>query len=162
MEVSRSAEIGVGVFVAVGLAALFFLAMQVSNLASFRPEAGYRVTARFDNVGSLKPRAPVTVAGVKVGQVESIDFDKTTFEAVVTMLIAERYNTLPSDSNASIYTAGLLGEQYVGIEPGGANDNLKEGSELRLTQSALVLERLIGQFLFSKTQESSPLPPPPL
>ena len=136
--------------------------MQVSNLASFRPEAGYRVTARFDNVGSLKPRAPVTVAGVKVGQVESIDFDKTTFEAVVTMLIAERYNTLPSDSNASIYTAGLLGEQYVGIEPGGANDNLKEGSELRLTQSALVLERLIGQFLFSKTQESSPLPPPPL
>lgn len=150
METSRSAEVTVGLFVAIGLAALFFLVMKVSDLTGISGVDGYQVTAHFENIGSLKVRSPVTMAGVKIGQVQAIDFDKGSFEAKVTMVIDGRYDTLPADSSASILTAGLLGEQYIGIEPGGASDNLADGSTLRLTQSAVVLERLINRFLFSK------------
>jgi len=149
MHISRSIEIVVGFFVMLGFVAMFFLSMEVSNLSGVSGDKGYDITASFENVGSLKVRAPVAMAGVNVGRVTAINFDPETFEAVVTMSIEAKYNQLPSDSNASILTAGLLGEQYVGLEPGGEDEMLKEGSQLELTQSALVLEQIIGQFLFS-------------
>lgn len=154
MDRTRTIEIWVGVFILAGLAALVMLALQVSNLGSYRGEESvYRVTARFDNVGGLKPRSAVSVGGVRVGRVENIEFDNRTFEAVVTMAIATRYDQFPVDTSAQIFTAGLLGEQYVALEPGGDIDVLKEGDELMLTQSALVLEQIIGQFLYSKAGE---------
>ncbi len=153
MMQSRSVEIWVGLFVAAGMAALFMLAMQVSNLSDIGDDVGYDVTARFENIGSLKVRSPVTIAGVRVGRVSDIGFDPMTFEAVVTMHISSDYDMLPADTSANIFTAGLLGEQYVGLEPGGDEEPLEQGSEIMLTQSALVLEQLIGQFLFSKASE---------
>jgi phospholipid/cholesterol/gamma-HCH transport system substrate-binding protein len=153
MMQSRSVEIWVGLFIAAGMAALFMLAMQVSNLTVVNTDEGYDVTARFENISGLKVRAPVTMAGVRIGRVTEVGFDPRTFEAVVTMHISDRYNELPADSSASIFTAGLLGEQYIGLEPGGDMEVLKEGSEIMLTQSALILEQLIGQFLFSKAAE---------
>ncbi len=153
MMQSRSVEIWVGLFIAAGLAALFMLAMQVSNLSMVSDDVGYDVTARFENIGGLKVRSPVTMAGVRVGRVSSIDFDPQTFEAVVTLHISSQYDGLPADTSANIFTAGLLGEQYVGLEPGGDEEVLQQGSEIMITQSALVLEQLIGQFLFSKAAE---------
>jgi phospholipid/cholesterol/gamma-HCH transport system substrate-binding protein len=150
---SRSVEIWVGLFVAAGMAALFMLAMQVSNLSMVNDDVGYDVSARFENIGGLKVRSPVTMAGVRVGRVSSIDFDPQTFEAVVTLHISSQYDQLPADTSANIFTAGLLGEQYVGLEPGGDMEVLQQDSEIMLTQSALVLEQLIGQFLFSKASE---------
>ena len=152
MHTSRTVEIVVGAFVALGLAALFMLAMKVSNLSSFTDDDGYAVTARFENIGGLKVRSPVSVAGVRVGRVEEIGFDNTTFEAVVKMNISTQYNQLPEDTFASIFTAGLLGEQYIGLEPGGSEKLLKDGSVIRQTQSAIVLEQIIGQFLYSKAE----------
>lgn len=149
----RSIELSVGVFVGIGLAALFMLAMQASNLSSLSSDGFYEVTARFDNIGGLKVRSAVKVSGVKVGQVSSIDYDSETFEAVVTMQIDEQYNQFPRDTIASIFTSGLLGEQYIGFEPGGDEKLLANQSEIRHTQSAMVLEQIIGQFLFSKAQE---------
>jgi len=153
MRISRTIEIWVGFFVAIGFVAMFFLSMQVSNLSSISGEPGYDITASFENVGSLKVRAPVAMAGVDIGRVTAIDFDPKSFEAVVTMSIESKYSELPSDSNASILTAGLLGEQYVGLEPGGEEELLEDGSEIEMTQSALVLEKIIGQFLFSSDAE---------
>jgi len=153
MSRQHSIEIIVGAFVAAGLVALFFLAMKVSNLSTATVEGGYRLTARFANVGSLKPRAPVTMAGVRIGRVEKIRFDKSTYEAVVTLAIDPKVTTIPVDTFANIFTAGLLGEQYVGLEPGGSQDYLKDGGEITQTQSALVLEQMIGQFLFSKAEK---------
>ena len=152
MHNSKTVEIIVGLFVAFGLAALFMLAMKVSNLSTFSDEGGFDVTARFENIGGLKVRSPVTVAGVRVGRVADISFDNNTYEAVVTMSITSDYSTLPTDSSASIFTAGLLGEQYVALEPGGEEKYLKQGSEVRLTQSAIVLEQVIGQFLYSQAE----------
>lgn len=152
MHTTKTVEVVVGAFVALGLAALFMLAMKVSNLSSFSDEEGYSVTARFENIGGLKVRSPVTVAGVRVGRVENIGFDNETFEAVVTVNISSSYNKLPEDTFASIFTAGLLGEQYIGLEPGGSEKVLKEGSEIRQTQSAIVLEQIIGQFLYSQAE----------
>lgn len=146
---ARHIEIAVGAFVAAGMAALFLLAMQVSNLSVVGGDEGYQVSARFDNISGLKVRAPVTVAGVRVGRVTGVEFDPNTYQALVTMRIHPRYNQLPLDTSASIFTSGLIGEQYVSLEPGGDMEYLTEGSELILTQSALVLEQLIGQFLFS-------------
>jgi phospholipid/cholesterol/gamma-HCH transport system substrate-binding protein len=146
-------EIWVGVFVAAGIAALFMLAMRVSNLSAAIETGGYSVTAHFDNIAGLKERSPVTMAGVTVGRVTAIGFDPAAFRAVVTLRISGRYDNLPADTSASILTSGLLGEKYVGLEPGGSDEVLKEGSEIELTQSSLVLENLIGQFLFSKAQE---------
>lgn len=150
---SRTVEIWVGLFIAAGMAALFMLAMQVSNLTVVSNDEGYVVTARFENISGLKVRAPVTMAGVRVGRVTDVGFDPQTFEAIVSMRIDREFNQLPADTSASIFTAGLLGEQYVGLEAGGEMEYLENGSEIVLTQSALILEQLIGQFLFSKASE---------
>ena len=149
----RSIELSVGIFVGIGLAALFMLAMQASNLSSFTSDGSYQVTARFDNIGGLKVKSAVKVSGVKVGQVAEIDYDSETFEAVVKMNIDDSYDKFPRDTIASIFTSGLLGEQYIGLEPGGDDKLLENQSEIRHTQSAMVLEQLIGQFLFSKSNE---------
>ncbi len=151
---SRMVELGVGAFMAAALLALFFLAMKVSNLGTLDTGDSYKVTARFDNIGSLKVKAPVTIAGVEVGRVTEIAFDQERFQAVVTLAIQSRYDRIPDDSFAKILTAGLLGEQYVGLDPGGSDTYLKEGSEIEITQSALVLEEVIGQFIFGKTREN--------
>ena len=154
MERVKAVEIGVGLFVAAGLAALFMLAMKVSNL-SMAVDEGYELTARFENVGGLKVRSPVSVAGVRVGRVAAIDYDMETFEAVVRLNISAQYDSFPTDTAARIFTAGLLGEQYVALEPGGAEESLAPGDRIQLTQSALVLEQIIGRFLFSKAAEGA-------
>ncbi len=153
MKSSRQLEILVGVFMAIGLVALFFLAMQVSNLGTLHTGDSYRVKARFDNIGSLKVKAPVTMAGVEVGRVARIGFDKERFQAVVDLDIYAEYDEIPEDTYAKILTAGLLGEQYIGLDPGGSEEVLRDGSEIEITQSALVLEEVVGQFIFSKAQE---------
>jgi len=150
MSRERNLEILVGAFMVAGFVALFFLSMQVSNLSLGNTDEGYQLTARFANVGSLKARAPVTMAGVRVGRVEQVGFDKTTYEAVVTLRINAEVDNIPEDTFANIFTAGLLGEQYIGLEPGGSPEMLRDGDEIMQTQSALILEQMIGQFLFSK------------
>lgn len=146
---TRKIEILVGLFMAVGLAALFMLAMKVSNLNIYNNEAGYEITANFENVSGLKVKSAVTMAGVRIGRVSDIRFDAERFEAIVKIRIESKYNTLPKDTTASIYTAGLLGEKYVGLEAGGDEENLKDQDKLKLTQSSLVLEKLISRFVDS-------------
>lgn len=153
MRQSRTIEIWVGLFVAAGLAALFMLAMQVSNLTVVSGDEGYEVKARFENISGLKVRSPVTMAGVRIGRVVDIGFDPQTFEAVVTLRIDSQYDQIPEDTSAAILTSGLLGEKYVGLEPGGSFDVLAQGDTIQLTQSSLVLENLIGQFLFSQAEK---------
>jgi len=148
-------EIAVGFFVACGMAALFVLAMKVSNIASIGGEDGYEITARFDNIGGLKVRSPVRIGGVLIGRVGRISYDEKTYQAVVTLKIDSQYQRLPEDSSASIFTAGLLGEQYVSLEPGGAEAYLKNGDSIKLTQSSLVMEQLIGRLLFQKASEGT-------
>jgi len=150
---TRRIEIVVGLFVALGIAAFFMLAMQVSNLITYESSKGYQVSARFDNIGGLKVRSPVAVGGVRIGKVASIDYDNENYEAVVTLEIEPEYNRFPTDTSAGILTAGLLGEQYVGLEPGAEEEYLKAGDKITVTQSALVLEEIIGQFLYSKADE---------
>lgn len=152
MKQTKTTEMLVGMFVAAGIAALFVLAMQVSNLSSFNEEGNYTVTARFDNIGGLKVRSAVKAAGVLVGRVGSVDFDNDRQVAVVTLHINQRYNHFTDDTSASIYTAGLLGEQYIGLESGGSDEYLVDGSEIDegLTQSAIVLEKLISKFVMDK------------
>ena len=147
---SRNVEIMVGLFVALGLAALLMLAMKVSNLTEFSRGDGYTVTAYFDNIGGLKVRSPVTMAGVRIGRVSDIGFDQERYQASVTITIRPQFSRIPTDTSASIYTAGLLGEQYIALLPGGEEKYLVEGKEIRLTQSAVVLEELIGQFLLKQ------------
>ena len=155
MRNTRVIEIAVGVFIAAGMAALFLLAMQVSNLSNRGSGETYAIIAAFENIGGLKVRSPVTVSGVRVGRVDAIDYDSTSFEAVVTLRIDKTYSSFPEDTSASIFTSGLLGEQYIGLDPGGSQDYLGEGGAITVTQSALVLEEVIGQFLFSKAEEAS-------
>jgi len=149
---SKSTEITVGIFVAVGIAALFVLAMKVSNFTEFNDEEGYQVVAEFENIGGLKVRSPVTMAGVRVGRVSDISLSSETYNAKVTLTLYGKFNTIPTDTAASIYTAGLLGEQYIGLEAGAEDDYLQQDDIIDLTQPALVLEKMIGQFLFSKTE----------
>ena len=149
MKQSKTVEIAVGLFVAAGMAALFVLAMKVSNLSTSTSGESYTIEAAFENIGGLKVRSPVTVSGVRVGRVDNITYDFETFEAVVQLRIGNAYDSFPEDTTASIFTAGLLGEQYVALEPGGSEDNLKPGDRIQLTQSALVLEQMIGQFLYN-------------
>lgn len=144
----------VGLFVAAGIASLFFLALQVSNLSSFSKGNTYEVSARFSNSGGLKVKSAVSAAGVKIGSVKSITFDPKTFESVVKMDIDAQYSTLPDDVTASVYTAGLLGEQYVSIDGGGSDEYLKNGSKIEITNSSLILEKAIGQFLFKSAEEN--------
>ena len=148
---SRAIEILVGIFMLLFLGAMLVLALRVSNLTGIGGGAGYTLTAEFENVGGLKSGAPVSAGGVRVGQVESIEYDSETYSAVVTMGVDAEYARFPEDTTASIYTAGLLGEQYIGLEPGAEDLYLADGDRLELTQSALVLERLIGQVLFSRS-----------
>ena len=145
-------DIWVGFFVVIGFAALLFLALRVGNLSSANFAETYQLTARFDNIGGLKVRGPVKSAGVVVGRVAEIRFDPESYEAQVTMTIDSRYQ-FPKDTFASILTAGLLGEQYVGLDAGGDEKMLKDGDRFGKTQSAVVLEKLIGQFMFNKASE---------
>jgi phospholipid/cholesterol/gamma-HCH transport system substrate-binding protein len=147
MRQSRTVEFGTGLFVLLGLSALLFLTTQTSNLGSYLGGAGYNVVARFNNVGGLSVRAPVTMAGVTIGRVEAISFDDQQFKAVVTLQIETEFDQIPEDSDASILTSGLLGGQYIGLNPGGSLDSLEEGSEIEFTQSAIILEDLVGRFL---------------
>ena len=150
---TRTIEIAVGLFVAAGLAALFMLAMKVSNLANYSGDDGYEIYARFDNIGGLKVRSPVAASGVRVGQVTGIEYDSGGYEARVTMSIDPQYDKFPTDTAASVLTSGLLGEQFIGLQPGAEEEYLMAGSEIELTQSALVLEQIVGQFLYSKAEE---------
>jgi len=145
-------DLWVGVFVALGFAALLFLALKVGNLASFSTDRTYQVNAKFANIGGLKVRGPVKSAGVVVGRVADIRFDNESYEALVTMTLDVNYQ-FPRDTTAKILTSGILGEQYVGLEAGGDGVMLKQGDRVRLTQSAVVLENLISQFLFNKAAE---------
>ncbi len=150
---NRSAiDLWVGVLVAMGLAALLFLALKVGNLASISTSEVYQVQAKFANIGGLKVRAPIKSAGVVVGRVVGVHFDNENYEAVVTLSIDGSFK-FPRDTSAKILTSGLLGEQYVGLEAGGDATMLKTGDRVKLTQSAVVLENLISQFMFSKAQE---------
>lgn len=146
-------DLWVGIFVALGAAALLGLAMKVGNLTSNKIGDTYHVNAAFENIGGLKPNAPVKSAGVVVGRVAEIGFDAKTYEAIVTIKIDKRYE-FPKDTFANIYTAGLLGEQYVGLEAGGDEDVLKSGDKITQTQDAIVLEKMISQFLYSKASET--------
>jgi phospholipid/cholesterol/gamma-HCH transport system substrate-binding protein len=147
MQQTRTVELGTGLFALLGMGALFFLTTQTTGGEDFSADETFRITARFDNVGSLRPRAPVSMSGVTIGRVTRIDFDPAALDAVVTMDIDARYDQIPEDSDASVLTAGLLGSQYVGLQAGGSEFYLEEGSEVLLTQSAIVLESLIGKFL---------------
>ena len=156
----KSIEILVGMFVLLGMLGLLFLALKAANLASFGGNDTYAVTARFDNVGGLKVRAPVRSAGVTVGRVTGIGLDSKTFQGLVTLDIDRAYQ-FPRDSSAKILTSGLLGDQYVGIEPGSDEKNFAPGQLITHTQSAVVLENLIGQFLFNKAADAGAATPSP-
>nr|WP_217346634.1 outer membrane lipid asymmetry maintenance protein MlaD [Noviherbaspirillum sp. L7-7A]MBV0881102.1 outer membrane lipid asymmetry maintenance protein MlaD [Noviherbaspirillum sp. L7-7A] len=148
----KSLDVWVGLFVVLGAAALLFLALKAGNMSSISFAKTYDVTARFDNIGGLKPGAPVKSAGVVVGRVDNIGLNGKTFQAEVRLKMQSGY-AFPKDSSAKILTSGLLGEQYIGLEPGGDTNNLAQGDRITMTQSAIVLENLISQFLFSKAAE---------
>jgi phospholipid/cholesterol/gamma-HCH transport system substrate-binding protein len=147
-------DMWVGLFVIIGMVAILFLALKAANLLNLSFQSEYHVTARFDNVGGLKPHAAVKSAGVVVGRVDSITFDDKSYQALATLSLESRY-AFPKDSSVKILTSGLLGEQYIGIQAGADDKNLVQGDNITATQSAVVLENLIGQFLFSKAAESS-------
>lgn len=138
----------VGLFVAIGIGALFFMAMKISNISGISDNESYTISAAFENSGGLKVKSPVVVGGVRVGRVVAISLDQKKFQSIVKMKIDAQYNQFPEDTTASIFTAGLLGEQYVSLEPGGMDELLVDKSMIEITQSALVLEEIIGQFLF--------------
>ena len=150
MTNQRIVEITVGIFVVLGISALVTLAFKVSNISALAEQDGYYITAKFTNIGGLKVKAPVAMAGVRIGRVAGIEFDQDSFKAVVRMRINPQYSKLPSDSSASILTSGVLGESYIGLDAGADEQFLKDGSELTLTQSAVILENLVGKFLFDK------------
>lgn len=145
MQNTKTQDTLVGLFVASGIVALFFMAMQISNLSSFSKENDYSLTARFESSGGLKIKSAVTVAGVRIGRVANISIDLDTYESIVEMQINSQYK-LPDDTTASIFTAGLLGEQYISLDPGGSEEFLAANDTIDITQSAIVLEELIGQF----------------
>jgi phospholipid/cholesterol/gamma-HCH transport system substrate-binding protein len=147
MRQNRAVEVGTGLFVLLGIGALFFLTTQTTGRNDFSTTDTYVVEARFENVGSLKKRAPVAMSGVTIGRVTNIEFDGASLEAVVTLVIDSRFALIPDDSDASILTAGLLGSQYIGLQAGGSEIYLEDGSEILFTQNAIVLENLIGKFL---------------
>lgn len=155
MKMQRSKnDVWVGLFVLIGAVAILFLALQAANLLNLSFQSTYRVEARFDNIGGLKPKAAIKSSGVVVGRVESITFDDKTFQARVTLAMESRYK-FPKDSSLKILTSGLLGDQYIGIEAGADEKLLAAGDVIASTQSAIVLENLIGQFLYSKSEEGA-------
>lgn len=156
MKQTRAIELGTGLFVLLGFAALFFLVTQISSRAMPWRDAGYELTAKFENIGGLKVGAPVSMGGVTIGRVSAIDYDSTDYRAVATLRVETRYDRIPDDSDAAINTAGLLGGQYIGITPGGSETYFKAGDRIEFTQSAVVLENLISKFLFDKAAEQAP------
>jgi phospholipid/cholesterol/gamma-HCH transport system substrate-binding protein len=148
----KTIETLVGLFVLLGFIAIGYLALKAANLASFSIGNTYAVTAKFDNIGGLKVRAPVRSAGVTVGRVAAIGFDNNSFQGIVTLDIEKKYQ-FPKDTSAKILTAGLLGDQYIGLQPGGDDKNLAQGDTIKMTQSAVVLENLIGQMLYNKAAD---------
>ena len=149
MQQTRSVELGTGLFVVLGFAALFFLATQTTGSETFSGTETYEVQARFQNVGNLKTRAPVSMSGVTIGRVRSVELDPEQLNAVVTFAIDNRYDEIPDDSDASILTAGLLGSQFIGLQAGGSDTYLADGGEIQFTQSAVVIENLISKYLFN-------------
>lgn len=158
MRATRTVEISTGLFVLLGFAALFFLVTQITNRELSVDGNSYEVTAQFENIGSLKPGAAVSMAGVTIGRVQSIGFDQQAYKAVVSMRIASKYNRIPTDSDASIMTSGLLGGQYVGITAGGAEEFLRQGDRIEFVQDAFVLENLINQLFatFARRDDAAP------
>ena len=154
MQQTRSVEVGTGLFVLLGLAALFFLTTQTTGTDNFSSDETFEVSARFENVGSLKSRAPVAMSGVTIGRVTSVEFDPAELNAIVKFEIDQTYDQIPDDSDASILTAGLLGSQYIGLQVGGSEFYLEEGSEIQFTQSAIVIENLISKYLFNNNSDS--------
>jgi phospholipid/cholesterol/gamma-HCH transport system substrate-binding protein len=155
MRANYKVEIASGIFLLLGIAALIWLALRATDYGQEIGDETYLVTARFTNVGDLRDRAPVKIGGVTVGLVHGIELDPATFDAVVHMRIASRFNEIPSDTGASVLTSGVLGDRYIGLEPGGAPDYLADGDELFVTQSALVLEQVIGKYLFNTGKRES-------
>ncbi len=154
MQQTRSIEMGTGLFVLLGMAALFLLTTQTTGSNSLSGSDTFEVTARFDNVGSLKNRAPVRMSGVTIGRVTSVRFDPDTLVAEVKLEIESQYDRIPEDSDAGILTSGLLGSQYIGLQAGGSDLSLQEGSEIEFTQSAIVIENLISKYLFKEDSGS--------
>jgi phospholipid/cholesterol/gamma-HCH transport system substrate-binding protein len=150
MRQSRAIDLSTGLFVLLGMTAILFLVTQITNREFSLRSESYRLTARFENIGGLKAGAPVSMSGVTIGRVEAIGYDMSEFKAVVTLRIDESYDKIPNDSDASIYTAGLLGGQYVGITPGNAEDAYRDGDKVEVVQDAIVLEKLISKYLFSQ------------
>ena len=153
MRANYKVEFASGIFLLLGIAALVWLATRATDYGQDIGKETYSVSARFTNVADLRDRAPVKIGGVTVGMVESITLDPVTFEAVVKMSVASRFDEIPSDTGASILTSGVLGDRYIGLEPGGAPDMLANGDELFITQSALVLEQIIGKYLFNTEKD---------
>jgi phospholipid/cholesterol/gamma-HCH transport system substrate-binding protein len=156
----KSIEVLVGLFVLLGMAALVFLALKAANLASFGEHKGYTISAKFDNIGGLKPRAPVRSAGVTVGRVKSISLDPKTYQGVVRLEI-DNFVKFPKDTSAKILTSGLLGDQYIGLEPGADEKELADRDVIKQTQSAVVLENLIGQLIFNRAADAGSSTPAP-
>jgi len=154
MRQSRAIDISTGLFVLLGFAAIMFLVTQITNRDVAWGEKAYRLKAQFENVGGLKAGAPVSMAGVTIGRVESIGYDMNLFKAVVTLRIDARYDQIPNDSDASIFTAGLLGGQYIGITPGSSEEPYRDGDSVEFVQDAIVLENLISKYLFSQAGKS--------
>ena len=155
MKPQRSLEVGTGLFVLLGFAALFFLTTQLPGSGlQFGADSGYRVTAKFDNIGDLKAGSPVSMAGVRIGRVEAVSFDANDYRAVATLRIDPQFDRIPDDSDASVQTQGLLGGKYIGIGPGGSDTFLKDGGQIEFTQSAIVLESLVNKF-FAKGSEGT-------
>ena len=163
MRKSRAIDVSTGLFVLLGLVAIVFLVTQISNREFSLTETSFRLNAQFENIGGLKTGAPVKMAGVTIGRVETISYDMQLLKAIVTMRIDKRYDQIPNDSDASIFTAGLLGGQYIGISPGGAEEYFKDGDQVAFVQDAIVLENLISKYLFSQAgsrEEGAPAPAP--
>ena len=149
MRANYTVELASGIFLLLGIAAMVWLATTATNYGRDIGDDTYNISARFQNIADLREKAPVKIGGVTVGIVESISLDPVSFEAIVTMSIASRFNEIPSDTGASVLTSGVLGDRYIGLEPGGAPDLLNDGDELFITQSAFVLEQVVGKFIFN-------------
>lgn len=155
MRANYKVEFASGIFLLLGIAALIWLATRATDYGQDIGKETYVISARFTNIGDLRDRAPVKIGGVTVGMVESVELDPVTFEAIVNMRVSSKFNEIPSDTGASVFTSGVLGDRYIGLEPGGAPDMLVDGDELFITQSALVLEQIIGKYLFNAGSDKS-------
>ncbi len=153
MRSRHTVELTAGLFMLLGLAALLFLALEATDVGGYSAGNSYQIKARFSNIGDLKPRAPVAMAGVTIGAVDSITLDPVTYEAEVIMNIDAKYSNIPTDTAAGIYTKGLLGDKYIELEPGGSPDMLRDGDQLFITNSAVILEKLVGKYLFNSSDD---------